>query len=315
MPHIWADRVQDTTTTTGTGAISVTGTAPIGFRTFSAVCAASDTIYYAIAHQTLDQWEVGFGTYTGTNVIARTAPIASSNGGAAVNFSAGTKNVWLNANAHRFLTPTLRIITTSQTWNRPAGCRAVIAAVQAGGGGGGGSTGNASFMTSGGGGGSGGLSIGIVDVLAISSVSVTIGAGGTAASNTAGGNGGNSSFGSHVTANGGTGGNLGTTGLFGIGGSGGTAGTGLYAIPGNAGFSGPYNSGSAGFVPSNGKGGASPFGGSAPVSTPPPTGFAFNGTAAVGFGAGGDGGISNFVAANTSGGTGAPGCAFLVEIY
>lgn len=100
MAHITADRVKETTTTTGTGALTLAG-AMTGFRAFSAVCATSDTIYYAI--QAVDgsgvptgDWEVGFGAYSATNTLTRTTVLASSNAGAAVNFAAGTKQVWID---------------------------------------------------------------------------------------------------------------------------------------------------------------------------------------------------------------------------
>lgn len=91
MAHVIADRVADTATTTGTGAFTVSGSAPTGFRTLSTVLSTSDTFYYVIAHQSANEWEVGLGTHSGGNVFARTTPIASSNGGSAVDFSAGTK--------------------------------------------------------------------------------------------------------------------------------------------------------------------------------------------------------------------------------
>ena len=95
MAHITADRVKDTSTTTGTGAVTVSGTAPSPFRTFSAVATTSDTFYYCIEHQTANEWEVGLGTYSAANEITRTTVRASSNAGSAVSFSAGTKSVML----------------------------------------------------------------------------------------------------------------------------------------------------------------------------------------------------------------------------
>src|SRR4051812_11843844 len=98
-----ADRVKETTTTTGAGALALGG-AMTGFRAFSSVCSVSDTVFYAI--QLVDangapanEWEVGLGTYSGANTLTRTTPQASSNGGAAVNFSVGTKQVWLDLSA------------------------------------------------------------------------------------------------------------------------------------------------------------------------------------------------------------------------
>lgn len=101
MAFVTADRVRDTSTTTGTGNITVSGTAPTGFRTFSAVLSVNDTFYYAIQSQGANEWEVGVGTYSSSNVFARTTILASSNSGNAVNFSAGTKDVFITLAAAR----------------------------------------------------------------------------------------------------------------------------------------------------------------------------------------------------------------------
>ena len=101
MAHVTADRVRDTTTTTGTGALTVSGTAPTGYRTFSAVCSTGDTFFYGIALQNGSEWEVGLGTYSSANTITRTTVLASSNSNTAVTFSAGTKDVWINLAASK----------------------------------------------------------------------------------------------------------------------------------------------------------------------------------------------------------------------
>ena len=95
MAFVTADRVLDTSTSTGTGAMTVSGTASNGYRTFSAVMSVNDTCYYSIQHQTLNEWETGTGTYSSSNTLTRTTVSASSNSGSAVNFSAGTKDVSL----------------------------------------------------------------------------------------------------------------------------------------------------------------------------------------------------------------------------
>ena len=95
MAFVTADRVLDTSTSTGTGAFVVSGTAPSGYRTFSAVLSTSDTCYYSIQHQTLNEWETGTATYSSADTLTRTTVAASSNAGVAVNFSAGTKDVSL----------------------------------------------------------------------------------------------------------------------------------------------------------------------------------------------------------------------------
>ena len=95
MPKL-ADRVKETTTTTGTGALSLGG-ATVGYRAFSAAFATGDAVYYCIEGGA--EWEVGIGTLTSGSpwTMARTSILASSNAGAAVSFSAGTKTVFCTA--------------------------------------------------------------------------------------------------------------------------------------------------------------------------------------------------------------------------
>lgn len=91
------DRVRDTSTTTGTGALTLSGTAPTGFRAFGSVLADGDLVRYAVAHQTANEWEAGVGTYAAAGpTLTRTRIKDSSAGvGTAVNFSAGTKDVFI----------------------------------------------------------------------------------------------------------------------------------------------------------------------------------------------------------------------------
>jgi hypothetical protein len=94
MALVLADRVKETTTTTGTGTVTLLG-ASTGFQSF-AVIGNANTTYYCIAGQTGSEWEVGVGTYTSSGTtLARTTVLASSNSGSAVNFSAGTKDVFV----------------------------------------------------------------------------------------------------------------------------------------------------------------------------------------------------------------------------
>ena len=94
MAFVLNDRVKETSTTTGTGSFAFAG-AVSGFETFSAGVGNSNTTYYVIAHQTANEWEVGHGTLDGSSAnIARTNVYTSSNSDSAVDFSAGTKNVF-----------------------------------------------------------------------------------------------------------------------------------------------------------------------------------------------------------------------------
>jgi hypothetical protein len=93
MAYIAGNRVQETTTSTGTGPVSLGG-AVSKYRAVSAICADGDTVNYAIEHTSAAEWEVGIGTYNASgNTLARTTVLQSSNANALVNFSAGTKNV------------------------------------------------------------------------------------------------------------------------------------------------------------------------------------------------------------------------------
>lgn len=94
MALVLADRVRETSTSTGTGTITLGG-AVLGFQTFAAVGDGNVT-YYTIADQGGANWEVGIGTYTASGTsLSRTTVLSSSNGGALVNFSAGTKDVFV----------------------------------------------------------------------------------------------------------------------------------------------------------------------------------------------------------------------------
>jgi len=99
MALVLADRVKETTTTTGTGAISLAG-ALLGYQAFSSVLSNADTTYYAIVDPVNSEWEVGLGTYASAgNALTRTTIYASSNAGSAVNLLSGTKDVFITYNA------------------------------------------------------------------------------------------------------------------------------------------------------------------------------------------------------------------------
>lgn len=100
MAFVLADRVRETTTTTGTGTVTLAG-AVTGFQTFAAI-GNGNTTYYTIAGVGTSEWEVGIGTYTSSGTtLSRTTILASSNSGSAVNFSAGTKDVFCDYPAGR----------------------------------------------------------------------------------------------------------------------------------------------------------------------------------------------------------------------
>ena len=102
MALIIADRVKETTSTTGTGSVSLGG-ASTGFQAFSTIGNGNST-YYTIAGQGTTEWEVGIGTYTSAgNTLSRDTVLSSSNSGSKVVFSSGVKDVFLTQPAERSL--------------------------------------------------------------------------------------------------------------------------------------------------------------------------------------------------------------------
>ena len=94
MALVLKDRVKEQTTTTGTGTVTLGG-AISGFDTFASV-GNGNTTYYAIVSQSANEWEVGIGTYTASGTtLSRDTILESSNSDSAVNFSAGTKDVFV----------------------------------------------------------------------------------------------------------------------------------------------------------------------------------------------------------------------------
>ena len=108
MALIVNDRVKETSTTTGTGTFSLAG-AEAGFETFVSGIGTTNTTYYAIELNSAGEYEVGIGTVTDAtpDTLSRTTIISSSNSDAAVNFSAGTKNVFCTLPAKRTMSPVM----------------------------------------------------------------------------------------------------------------------------------------------------------------------------------------------------------------
>jgi hypothetical protein len=99
MALILKDRVKETTTVTSTGTATLLGAAT-GYQSFSAI-GNGNTCYYTIASQTANEWEVGLGTYTSPDQLSRDTVLESSNSGSLVNFSAGTKDVFVTQPAEK----------------------------------------------------------------------------------------------------------------------------------------------------------------------------------------------------------------------
>ena len=102
MAFVIADRVRETTTTTGTGTITLGG-AVTNFETFTANLSNSDTTYYAIVDNTNGAFEVGLGTFTASGTTLARSVIASSNSNNLVDFGAGTKEVFITVPASKIV--------------------------------------------------------------------------------------------------------------------------------------------------------------------------------------------------------------------
>jgi hypothetical protein len=112
MALVINDRVKETSTTTGTGTIDLAG-AETGYEGFVAGVGNGNTTYYAIELNSANEWEVGIGTVTDAapDTLSRDTIISSSNSDAAVNFSAGTKNVFCTLPAKKTISPVMDATT------------------------------------------------------------------------------------------------------------------------------------------------------------------------------------------------------------
>ena len=101
MPLVLADRVKETTSTSGTGTLTLDGAAT-GFQSF-AVIGNGNTTYYTISSTGSSEWEVGIGTYTASGTtLSRDTVLASSAGAPTkTNFSSGVKDVFVTYTAAR----------------------------------------------------------------------------------------------------------------------------------------------------------------------------------------------------------------------
>lgn len=112
MALVLKDRVKETTTTTGTGTYTLGG-AVTGYQAFSVV-GDGNTTYYTVTDGT--NWEVGIGTYTSSGTtLSRGTILESSNSGNAVNWGAGSKDVFLTYPAERAVATDLSQTLSNKT--------------------------------------------------------------------------------------------------------------------------------------------------------------------------------------------------------
>ena len=119
------DRVLETASAPGTGTVTLLG-ASLGYQSFNTALTSGSTTYYTIADLGGANWEVGIGTFTSPDQLARNTILESSSGGSAVNFSSGIQNVFItypaeksvNLDASNNVSPLGTI--ASGTWNATA---------------------------------------------------------------------------------------------------------------------------------------------------------------------------------------------------
>lgn len=105
MAQVSADRVKESTATTGTGTVTLGGAFP-GFQTFLAGIATGNTCNYCLVSGNGTDWETGTGTYTsGANTLSRTTVFESSNSGSKINLS-GTSTAFVTAAANHIVSST-----------------------------------------------------------------------------------------------------------------------------------------------------------------------------------------------------------------
>jgi len=95
MALVLKDRVKETSSSSGTGSITLGGAFP-GYQTFNATIATGSTVYYTIHNLTSGsdtEWEVGVGTFTSPATLARNTVLSSSNSGSLVPFTAGASGL------------------------------------------------------------------------------------------------------------------------------------------------------------------------------------------------------------------------------
>lgn len=116
MAFVISDRIKMTSTTTGTGTLTLVS-AVTGFGAFSLIGDGNTTSYAIIGVDAngvpTGEWETGIGTYTASGTTLSRGVIKSSNSNALVNFSAGTKHV-ICADVAGYSTPLVMATTASR---------------------------------------------------------------------------------------------------------------------------------------------------------------------------------------------------------
>lgn len=118
MTGMVADRVKETSTTTGTGNVTLAG-AVTQFQTFNTAFGTNVYFYYCIVDGNGTAWEVGRGYLSASTTLVRSVVLASTNSNAAINLSANTHTVFNTISADLIEDINGKILSTSQGMNLP----------------------------------------------------------------------------------------------------------------------------------------------------------------------------------------------------
>ena len=118
MAGLVADRVKETTTTTGTGDITLAGAAS-GFQSFNTAFGTGTFFYYCVLDANGTGWEVGRGYLSGSTTLVRAVPLQTTNSDAAISLSAGTHTVFCTLAGDLFEDLNGKMLTTSLGMNMP----------------------------------------------------------------------------------------------------------------------------------------------------------------------------------------------------
>ena len=131
MPLVLKDRVKESSTTTGTGTLTLGGAAS-GFQSF-AVIGDGNSTYYAIVDSAAGAFEVGIGIFTSSGTtLSRDTVLESSNAGALVDFAAGSKEVFVTYPAERSVVGGMGYIENAATITQSSTINAGNNAISAG---------------------------------------------------------------------------------------------------------------------------------------------------------------------------------------
>jgi hypothetical protein len=117
MP-VFKDRVKDSSTTTGTGSITLSGTAPTGYQSFNTAFGTGNAFLYCIVDGTSGLWETGTGYLSTATTLVRDSFVmdGSSGPGVLVSFTAGTKDVFCTITSHW-----CEDVDSGAAWNKAKG--------------------------------------------------------------------------------------------------------------------------------------------------------------------------------------------------